>query len=1147
MDIIRFSIENPVKVAVGVILIVLFGVIALNTVPIQLTPDVDRPVVTVRTEWPGRSPEEIEKSILIEQEEKLKTVQGLWKMVSTADLGRANITLEFNVGVEMMRALQEVANTLDEVPYYPEDVDRPVIRAADTASDDAVAYCLLQADDPEFEMAEFYDHADRYLKPALERIPGVAELTIHGGREHQVQVQFDPATLAQRGISVTQLRAALQSDNVNESAGDLADGRQDVRFRVLGQFDSLDPLRRTIITYDAHGVPIRVEDVADVDLTLEKKVYFNQCKGRTSMSIFIKRETGTNVLEVMKGVRRQIDELNAPGGLLKSYKNDRYGINLRLIVDDTYYINRAVGLVRENLLLGGCLAVLILLLFLRSPRPTLIIAVAIPISVMGTFVVMALTGRNLNVISLAGLSFAVGMVVDNAIVVLENIDRHLAMGEKAFEAAYRGAKEVWGAILSSTLTTIAVFAPVLTIQEESGQLFYDIALAICAAVALSLIVSITVVPTAGSKFLRDHRKHRGPIRRAAGSLFGLVPLSSWCCDAFSRLIYLICHPNLAGVWLRLVLVSLITVAALGLSWMLVPPASYLPDGNKNHTFGQMFTPPGYSLSQNTLVAERLEAAVRPYWEAKDSREATAIAPLIDSQTNKPIEVVPAIDEFFFVVSRGRVFMITTSKDPENVKPVKAILDQAMKRIPGCRGYASQRSIFGRNAGGSNTVEVEVVGNDMQQLVDSSSQLQQALMAEFSGIAVRNDPMTFNEAGPEQQLIVDQVRAKELGLNVGDMAITARAMVDGAKVGDFNFDGDNIDLVIVRDPNSPLTPHEMAALPLAVTEEDGRHAIVPLGDLVQFVDADASQSIRRVEQRRAVTFTVNPPAEMALEQAQARIEELVAGLRQQGLMASEVEVNMSGNADKLTQVRTALLGHWTGWNWESVTSVGLSRLFLALVITYLLMAALFESFLYPFVIMFSVPLAAVGGFVGLRLVRILEPAQQLDTLTMLGFVILIGVVVNNAILIVHQALNFMRGIGEGEHDICEKLPPREAIRQSVKTRIRPIFMTTATSVFGMLPLVLAPGAGSELYRGLGAVVVGGLVCSTIFTLLVVPLLFSLVLDCQAGLGRLFSSRLPALVPGGQLALPENGNGSADTLVAANFQESEKKSAKTSRVG
>ena len=1102
MDIIRFSIENPVKVAVGVILIVLFGVIALNSVPIQLTPDVDRPIVTVRTEWPGRSPEEIEESILIEQEEKLKTVQGLWKMVSTAQLGRANITLEFNVGVEMTRALQEVANTLDEVPSYPDDVDRPVIRASDTASDDAVAYCLLQAEDPDFEVAEFYDYADRYMKPALERIPGVAEIGIYGGREHQVQVRFDPVALAQRGISVPQLRSALQSDNVNESAGDMANGRQEVRFRVLGQFDSLEPIRRTIITYDDHGVPIRIEDVADVALVLEKKVHFDQCKGRTSMTIFVKRETGTNVLEIMEGVRKQIAEFNAPGGLLRSYKNNRYGINLRLVVDDTYYIQRAIGLVRENLMLGGCLAVLILLLFLRSPRPTLIIAIAIPISVMGTFVVMALTGRNVNVISLAGLSFAVGMVVDNAIVVLENIDRHLAMGEKAFEAAYRGAKEVWGAILSSTLTTIAVFAPVLTIQEESGQLFYDIALAICAAVSLSLIVSITVIPMAGSKFLRDHKTHHGPIHKLFGSLFGFAPLLTWLCDAYARLIYFICHPSLAGVWLRLVIVSVITVVALGLSWVLMLPASYLPNGNKNFTFGLMFNPPGYSLEQNTSVAQRLENAVRPYWEAKDSAEATAIAPLIDPQTKHPIKEVPALDEFFYVVSRGRVFMITTSKDPENVQPVRAILAKAMREIPGSYGSASQRSIFGRNSGGSNSVQVEVVGNDMQQLKDSASELQVGLMDEFSKIAIRTDPMTFNEAGPERQLIVDQVRAKELGLSVGAMAVTARAMVDGAKVGDFNFEGDNIDLVIIRNPDRILTPSELANLPLAVREEDGRHAVVPLGELLHFVEADASQSIRRVEQRRAVTFTVNPPGEMALEQAQDKIEQIVAGLRQQGRMASDVQVNMSGNADKLTQVRTALLGHWTGWGFESITSVGLSRLFLALLITYLLMAALFESFLYPFVIMFSVPLATVGGFAGLRLVRVLEPTQQLDTLTMLGFVILIGVVVNNAILIVHQALNFMRGIGEGEHDICEKLPPREAIRQSVKSRIRPIFMTTATSVFGMAPLVLAPGAGSELYRGLGAVVVGGLICSTIFTLVVVPLLFSLVLDCQAALGRVF---------------------------------------------
>ncbi|GAB6187512.1 efflux RND transporter permease subunit [Thermopirellula anaerolimosa] len=309
--------------------------------------------------------------------------------------------------------------------------------------------------------------------------------------------------------------------------------------------------------------------------------------------------------------------------------------------------------------------------------------------------------------------------------------------------------------------------------------------------------------------------------------------------------------------------------------------------------------------------------------------------------------------------------------------------------------------------------------------------------------------------------------------------------------------------MIRDPGLPLSPDEIADLPISVREKDGDRVVVPLGQVVRFVRADASQSIRRAEQRRAVAFTVNPPPEVALEQAQNRILELVEECRREGGMAGDVQVTMSGNADKLTQVRTALLGHWTGWNYESLMSVGFSRFFLALLISYLLMAALFESFLYPFVIMFSVPLATLGGFIGLRLVRHLEPSQQLDTLTMLGFIILIGVVVNNAILLVHQALNFMRGIGEGEERSFAPLPAREAIRQSVQTRIRPIFMTTATSVFGMLPLVLSPGPGSELYRGLGAVVVGGLTCSTLFTLILVPLLFSLTMDAKDAVTGLFS--------------------------------------------
>ncbi|PQO33617.1 efflux RND transporter permease subunit [Blastopirellula marina] len=1092
MDPIKFAIENPVKTAVGVILILMFGAIAFARIPVQLTPDVDRPVITIRTTWDGRSPEEIEKSIILEQEEKLKSVQGLWKMTSLASLGRATITLEFNVGASPDRILQEVSNKIDEVPEYPEDVDRPIIDVADTASDEAIAYLLLQAEDPNFDVATFFDYADRFLKPSLERIEGVAEVDIKGGRQHQVQIRFDPKALAKRSITVPELNAALRLDNVNASAGDLANNRQDVRFRVLGQYDSLEPLRDTIIKYDEYGSPIRVADVAHVELALEKSDHFDQSKGKTSMTIFIKRKTGSNVLDIIEKVNVVVDEMNAEGGVLRAFKSDRYGLRLRSAFDDSYYIYSAIGLVRDNLLIGGGLAVLILFLFLRSFLSTMIIAVSIPISIIGTFVVMWFAGRNLNVISLAGLSFAVGMVVDNAIVVLENIDRHRQMGASPLRAAYHGTREVWGAILASTLTTIAVFAPVLTIQDEAGQLFYDLVLAICAAVALSLVVSISVIPMLASLFLSESTEPKG-VTKAFSNLFGIAPFFGWLGNAWASLIHLLTFPSLASAWLRVMVITLLMVGSVGLSFMLMPPASYLPNGNKNFTFCRMSTPAGYSIMENYYVGQRIEEELKPFWSAKNSEEASQYGPVVDLRSGQEYHDIPALKEFFFVVARGSVFMIGISDDPNNVQPVAAIFNKAFDVIPASKGVTSQRSIFGRGAGSSNAVEIEVSSNDMTRLKAACSYLEGELQQEFSRFSVRTSPENFNESGPEQQLRIKQEVAKRLNISVSDLAISARSMIDGSFVGDFDFEGDNIDLVLIRDPASTISPEDVAELPIAVKEADGSVVMVSLGQIAEFLPSEASQEIRRVEQQRAISLTVTPPNEVALEDAQARILEIVAQARTEGKMGNDIFVSLSGNADRLSEVRSTLMGQWTGWNWPSLGSVAMSRFFLALVITYLLMAALFENFIHPFVIMFTVPLATIGGFFGLWLVHQQDPTQQMDVLTMLGFVILVGVVVNNAILIVHQALNFMRGEQDEEGNDIPPMPPREAIRESVRTRMRPIFITTFTSVFGMLPLVIAPGSGSELYRGLGAIVVGGLVFATIFTLLVIPLLFSLVMD------------------------------------------------------
>lgn len=1123
MNYIRFAIDNPVKVAVGVLLVLLFGLISLVTIPIQLTPNVDQPIITIETRWTGRSPEEVEREIVEEQEDKLKGVTDLKKMVSTASQGEGKIELEFYVGTDMTRALQEVSDSLREVPEYPDDVDEPVITAADSASENAIAWVVLTSSDPDYDVQGFYDTADKRLKPILERVSGVGQINIYGGRERQVHIQIDPKRLAQRNITFNQLVGALRNENVNVSAGELRDGRRDVRIRTLGQYDDLDEVRKTIVTYDDGG-PVRVSDLGDVVLTLEKQRSFVRSKSQIALAFQVTRETGSNVMSVMEELRSRIAYINE-----KVLPGIEPSLKLTQVYDETDYITDAVSLVQNNLVIGGTLAVLVLLLFLRTVRPTLVVALAIPISVIGTFVVMTAAGRNLNVISLAGLSFAVGMVVDAAIVVLENIDRHLSMGKRPRIAAYDAAHEVWGAILASALTTLAVFVPVLAIQEEAGQLFRDIAIAICAAVSLSLIVSITVIPSASARFLRKrHAEDPKSLLARWHGLFGLAKFFGWVNDTFANLIYKLTARNAAGMVLRAGIVAAFTVVSLGASYLLMPPSTYLPKGNRNLVFGIMFNPPGYNIDHNKFIAERIESQIRPYWEANSYEDIAKLDPPLHAFTQQPIENLPPIDNTFLVAFGGGMFMGASSQDKMNVAPLGDMITSSLWSIPGSFGFAQQMSLFGRGLGGSNSIDVEIAGSSLERVRAVAAQLQGRLMPLGQ---INPSPQNFNLAAPELQINIDRIRAQDLGVDTAALGLGVQALVDGAVIGDYRYEGDSIDLLLTRQPGLSIQPDQLKSVPMATGAPSGSDVAgtIPLSAIAEFKYADAPQEIKRIEQQRAITLSVIPPDTEPLEKVMDQIDSIVADMRSSGAIEGDMEIRLAGTADKLTQVRESLLGSWHGFTMKSIMSLGGSKMFLALLVTFLLMAALFESFLYPFVIMFTVPLATVGGFLGLRIVHEYVPDQQLDVLTMLGFVILIGIVVNNAILIVHQSLNFMRGIGEGENDIVQQMPPREAIRESVRTRIRPIFMTTATSVFGMLPLVLMPGSGSELYRGLGSVVVGGLVVSTVFTLVVVPLLFSLVLDLKQWIYETLKWELPETSTAPQVAVAAAG--AAETAPAS----------------
>jgi len=870
MDYIRFAINNPVKVAVGVILLLLFGVVAFVRIPVQMTPNVEPPIITVSTEWTGRSPEEIEREIIEEQEDKLKNVGNLKKMIATATVGSASIELEFYVGTDIDQARLEVSDKLREVSEYPSEVDEPVILEGERGdASPPIAWLILTSQTDGFDAQTLGDHAEDRIKPILERIPGVSEVRVYGGREREVHIEFDPHRVAQRGITFVQLNNALSLENVNISAGELAEGQYDVRIRTIGQYETLEQIEQTIVAF-TDGGPVRIGDIANVKQTYQKRRSFVRSKGRVALAMPVFRETDANVLRIMNGTQqytglkeriRQINVDTLPKIAMLAAAEQGLEVTPTLqfeqVYDETIYIDDALALVQSNLFIGGTLAVLVLLLFLRSVRPTVVVSLAIPISVIGTFVVMAAAGRNINVISLAGLAFAVGMVVDNAIVVLENIDRHLTMGKSPREAAYHGTKEVWGAIVASTLTTLAVFLPILTIQEEAGQLFRDIAIAIVAAVTLSLIVSVTVIPSATSRFLKAHRDHGNPLFVAGRSLFGLAPLFGAIGEGYAKFIYWLTGRSPFTVLARLSIVAVITLLAVGGAVWLMPPTDYLPRGNKNLVFGFLLTPPGYNMGQNQFIAERIESRVSPYWEADDYSDLTGLPPVIHPFTQQPVDGIPPLENYFFVAFDGGLFGGSISADKENVTPMADLLTSKWNTIPGSFAIAQQASLFGRGLAGTRSIDVEVKGFDLDEVRDSASAMLDELRNMYGFGGVRPQPSNFNKPGPELQVQIDRVRAADLGINVASLGQGIRALNDGLEVGDFRFRGEMIEILAKRDPGISTAPDDLASIPLAYQREDGSWDTIPLAALAEFTRTEAPQEIRRIEELRGVTLTVNP--------------------------------------------------------------------------------------------------------------------------------------------------------------------------------------------------------------------------------------------------------------------------------------------------
>ena len=1044
---INYALENPIKVLVGIFFVVLFGMQAAFNMPYRLIPNIEYPQITIRSTWTGASPYDMEKEIIDRQERVLKSIPGLTEFESAAMEGRCMVKLTFDLSVDVDDAILLVSNKLDEVRGYPDDMDKPTIRSADSDSFASIELMLTTTSDNPRNVDEYLSYFEEVIKPYIERVQGVADLWYWGGRYKQIQIIVDPYKMGAYNINLSTIINAIKKENIDVSAGTRSYGAKDYRFRTMGEGQTPEDIANIVIVSGDNN-RLTLGDVATVDYGYEKKDAFVRYNNRNAMNIGVIAQAGFNILDLTNDLEAVINNLN--NTVLKDN-----GLEFIWLADQRSYILNAVSLVKSNIIVGGLLAVIVLLVFLRSLRSTIVIATTIPISIIGTFFVMDAFGRTLNVISLAGIAFSVGMLIDNSIVVLENIDRHMKMGKKAVQAAYDAVREVWGAILASTLTTIAVFLPVAFIKEEAGQLFGDIAIAVSSSVALSLIASVFVIPVA-TKVIYEKTSS---LKFNANSRFKekLEKFNEKIGDMGLKVVNFIVNVSdkiNATVKSRLIVIIGLTSLSLISAYLLMPKMDYLPLGNKNMIETRLTVPPGISLAERRNIGNYFYEKLSPYMEQdKDG--------------------YPQIKTYGFAGgSNVRVFL--TSTDEQRAGDYKPLLQSIVNQIPGIRGSTSQSPLFKVGGGQGNEYKLNISGNmNYEELINIVQLIQARIYQEIPDVQMQISP-SATPVYPEVQLHPDREAILASGLSTEEVGIALDVYLDGRKVGEFKDPEIGTIDISLRGPYEERETGNFNSNPTEVKEfvvNSKSGLAVPISNLLEAKEVMGVERIRRYNSQRAFEFKITLQKGMVLEELNDMVmNKVINPMKEEGLLHGIIYTT-SGASSKLENAKNALSGNFM----------------LAVIITYFLMAALLNNFIYPLIILFSVPLAATGGFIGLALTDLFIAEQPLDIITMLGFIMLVGTVVNNPILLVYQSLNYIKLGMNG----------KAAIRLSLKTRIRPISMSTSTSLFGMLPLVLAPGAGSELYRGMGSVILGGLGLATIFTMFIIPALLSFFLEKVEG--------------------------------------------------
>ncbi len=1030
MSIPRFAIERPVMMTMISSIVILIGGISLSRLPVDLLPDISQPTVNVRVSYTGVGPLEMEELVVRPLEQQLSAVSGLDQMNSSAQEGSASIQLNFTWGTDLNEALDDIRTRIDRVRgRLPEDADPPIIQKFDSNAFPIMGLAL-ESTDGTLDRVQLRELAENILSPRFERVQGVAAVTVNGGLRRQIHVDLSREKITALDLSVDRVVSVLRNENQNIPIGEVYQGDRALLLRSQGQYQNLEQIASTVVL-TKNGVPVYLKDIADVSDSTEDVRSVLRINGRPGVRLSVTKQSGTNTVQIAQGVRAEIERIN----------REVPGVRISMLDDSAKFIERSISAVQEHVMLGSVLVIFVIFLFLRNFRSTLIVATSIPISVIGTFALLYFGGLTLNTMTFGGLALGVGMIVDAAIVVLENSFRHMEhYGKDRMQASIDGSEEVWSAILASILTHIAVFVPLLFLEGVSSIMFRQLSVVVVFSLLMSLFVAVTLVPVLCSRLLVLPPT---PDKRTAigRTLYGFSErFLNGMDEGYTRLLTkALAHRALVvGVAAASVVIAVFIGRTL--------PTELATQADEGQVSVSIELAQGTRIEVTDPVLQRVEAAINQLVP-----EATDV---ITNAGGGGGFGPPGGGN----VNRGQLQILLKPKD-ERTRSSDQIAMELRRQLSGIPGvvvranasggnYQMSRFLSGGNSGGGR-LSLEIRGENL----DDARKVAQAakdLLDTVPGVA--DARLGRDEGRPELAVEVDRAKAALLGVNTTTVANTLRTNVAGTQAAMFRQSGQEYPIIVrlrqdqrqaVSDVNDVL-----------VSTPQG--TVVQAKNLMRVADSVGPSQIQRKNQQRIAYVSAEPEATLSdsVSAVNARLPQIFGMLPKDFSIGFGAEVEQQAKA--FDQLRTVLI--------------------LALVLVYAVMASQYESLKDPFIIMFSVPTAAIGVVLALKLTN-----TSFNMQAYIGIIMLAGIVVSNGILLVDYTNVLRRRDG---------LPIREAVMLAGRTRLRPILMTSIATGLGLVPMSLGIGEGSELQVPLARVVIGGLTTSLLITLVLVPTVYTL---------------------------------------------------------